>query len=92
MATAECEVWILVDENGDYVAHHDAGSLSDLYDEQIGCDRDTTGIRFVKLTVKVPTPEVIELAGEVTAKEEVGALVAVAGAVVSGTVPTEVAK
>lgn len=79
MATqyATVEVWVMVDAAGDYVAHSDADSLAEVWEERIGDVKDAEGFRRVKLTVKVPLPTVIELAGEVTA-DEAGAGLAVA--------------
>jgi len=57
-------VWILVDENGDYVASHDEAKVGEVYDEQIqdrsGLD-NPIGFRRVKVSVRVPIPAVIEL-------------------------------
>jgi hypothetical protein len=64
---AECEVWVLVDESGDYVCAKDAGDLKDLYDSEIGAEE--TGLRYVKLAVRVPLPTPIEIVAEVPAEE-----------------------
>jgi hypothetical protein len=64
---AECEVWVLVDEAGDYVCAKDAGDLADRYAEEIGAD--DMGLRYVKLTVRVPLPTPIEIVADVPADE-----------------------
>ena len=76
MATkyALVEVWVAVDENGDYVAHHDPAELSQAYEDAVRPVAEAEGMRRVKLTVKVPLPEVIELTGEVAVEEDAGEL------------------
>lgn len=60
------EVWVCVDSDGDYRVGCDEDGAVTAYDEEVG---GTDGRRMVKLTVKVPLPTVIELAGEVTCDE-----------------------
>jgi hypothetical protein len=64
------EVWVLVDAAGDYVASDDADLLKELYEEKVQELGNADGFRRVKLTVKIPLPQVIELAGEVIVNEE----------------------
>lgn len=60
----ELEVWVLVDENGDYVASHDADALADLYEEAIGGNAGVAR-RLVKVALKVPEFRPIEVSGTV---------------------------
>lgn len=73
----EVEVWVLVNSEGEWVAHEDAGQLADAYGERIGELADAEGTRRVKLTVKIPLPKPIEIRGEVQVSEEPGELQAV---------------
>jgi hypothetical protein len=66
---ATVTVWVLVDGDGNHVAHDDEAALVDAYEERIQPLADAGGVRRVKLTVKVPLPVTIELSGEVTADE-----------------------
>ncbi|AMV30033.1 hypothetical protein VT84_36910 [Gemmata sp. SH-PL17] len=52
----EVEVWVMVDENGDYEVSKDADDL-----------QPTAGLaaRMVKITVNVPTPKAVELVATV---------------------------
>ena len=78
MATAyeTVEIWVAVDESGEFGVGRDAESAEQNYQDDIGNGAET-GRRFVKLTVKVPLPTVIEIAGEVAVSEESGELKAV---------------
>lgn len=64
MASEFCqvEVWVVVDENGDYVVD----TASDSAEEKYGDDIGRTGIatRMVKVTLKVPYPKPIEVTAE----------------------------
>lgn len=59
MATTEVEVWILVDESGDYVVRKDGEELDEAYAEDIGCTNIALRRVCVKLTVPLPTPVVV---------------------------------
>ena len=74
--TVEVTVWVLVDENGDYVASDAIGHATERYDEQIGADRDVTELRRVKVTLTVPVPKPAELVGAVAAVPVAGELTA----------------
>jgi hypothetical protein len=63
MAMAQCEVWVMVDANGDYVASHSKDALGELYEADIGYLSECEGIRRVKVVLAVPLPEVVELTG-----------------------------
>ncbi|AMV29267.1 hypothetical protein VT84_33035 [Gemmata sp. SH-PL17] len=58
----EVEVWVLVDEQGEYVVSKDAGDLQ----ADVGL-----ASRMVKITVNVPMPKAVELVA--TVAEEPGA-------------------
>lgn len=73
---ATVEVWVLVDEAGDYVAHADPALLNEAYDDQIGGERDSLSFRRVKVTITIPLPKPVELVGTVAAEPEGGELVA----------------
>lgn len=75
MATMqEVEVWIMVNDQGEYVAHTDADGLTERYGEEIGDIAEAGGLRRVKVTVNVPLPEPFELTGAVKVEEECGTL------------------
>lgn len=75
MATVqEIEVWVMVNDQGEYVAHGDADKLAGLYAEEVGEIAEAGGIRRIRLAVKVPLPEPIELTGEAAAEPEPGEL------------------
>ncbi len=69
----EIEVWVKVNENGEYEVGTSGDEAKDRFEENIG-DDGTQGMRFVKLTVKVPLPVTIEISGEVETAEEPGEL------------------
>ncbi len=76
MATqhAEIEVWVLVDSDGDYETATTEETARERFEENVGNLNERAGSRLVKLTVKVPLPTVIELAGEVMCEESETAL------------------
>jgi hypothetical protein len=61
----EVEVWVMVDENGDYEVSKDADDL-----------QPAAGLaaRMVKVTVNVPTPKPVELVATVAAEPATGEL------------------
>lgn len=69
----EVEVYILVDNEGQWVAHEDESELGNRWDESIG--GMPAGLRTVKVVVKVPLPEMLEARGEVAAVDESAAVV-----------------
>lgn len=74
METTTVEVWVLVDEDGNYVASHDVDRLCEEYDDVIGGDRDSTSFRRIKVTLTVPLPKPVELTGVVPAEPVGGEL------------------
>lgn len=77
MTMQDVEVWVLVDNDGAYVASDDQDALNERYEEHHQAVADAAGIRRIKITVKVPLPEVIEVSGSVNVTEEIGELRAV---------------
>lgn len=71
MATeyATCEVWVTVDENGDYSAGDSQDHASEQYIDRVQGLDHVAGLRRVCLTVRVPLPKVIEASVEVVADE-----------------------
>lgn len=78
MATefATVEIWVVVDENGDYDVGNDIDTASERFNDTVGFEKQT-GTRQVKITLKVPLPTVLEVSGEVAVSEECGELKAV---------------
>lgn len=73
MTTIQVEVWVLVDENGDYIASHDVDQLGEIYESQISADCGTAK-RKVKVLLTVPLPEPVTLTGTVPAEPTEGSL------------------
>lgn len=64
---AVCEVFLVIDQAGDYAVGNSAEAAREKYEEDIGALNAAEGFRIVKLLVRVPLPEVVELAGEAPA-------------------------
>lgn len=73
MEMHELEVWVVVDESGDYVVAKDQGEAAELFENEVGGSEPR---RQVKVTLRVPAPKVVELVGEVPAESNSGSLVA----------------
>lgn len=56
----EITVYVMVDEAGEAIATTDESNLSDLYEEIVGGDHGSAK-RIVKLVVKIPAPEPLEV-------------------------------
>ena len=69
------DVWVVVDEDGDYDCGVDAGLAAENYANNIMTPDGTKGMRVVKLSVRVPLPTPIELTGEVVSDESGAGLV-----------------
>ena len=65
MAQTTCEVWVLVDAQGDYATGTDEDGAKERYVETIGSLEESNGFRLYKLALHVPLPAVLELEGEV---------------------------
>lgn len=71
MATMKTlEVWVLVDQDGDYEVGTVGSDAATRYDESVGADGER-GMRMVKLLVTLRIPEVIEVAVNVPDTEGV---------------------
>lgn len=72
--TVDIEVWVLVDENGDYVAiDDDVDALEQRYDDAIG-GVSNLARRIIQITLKVPIPVPIKLWGTVPPEPSEGEL------------------
>lgn len=58
----EIEVWVIVDEDGEYAVATEQDAAEEAYDESVG---GSDCRRAIKITLKVPLPKPIELRGEV---------------------------
>lgn len=57
METVECKVWLMLDEDGDWVVAKHADLLKDMYEEEY-CELDgTVQTRLMCVTVKAPPPK-----------------------------------
>ena len=61
-----CEIWVMVDENGEYTVAKEAGDL----------EQPEAGVatRILKVTVNVPTPEAVELEATIDPEPQTGEL------------------
>lgn len=62
------EVWILVDETGDYAVGEDANTAAERYADNIG--NGAGAMRSVKVTLRIPLPKPIEVTAEIPAESE----------------------
>lgn len=75
MTTATCEVWLIVDEDGDYACGRDRDSAEEQYRDEIGTEPGSC-LRVIRLMVDVPVPKPTEVsctlpedaAGEIAVK------------------------
>jgi hypothetical protein len=63
--TTTVEVWVLVDDCGDYVVATDPDRLGEEYEADVQDLANAGGLRRVKVTLTVPLPEPVELTGVV---------------------------
>lgn len=73
MEMHELEVWLVVDESGDYVVAKDQSEAAELFENEVGGSEPR---RQVCVKLRVPAPKVVELVGEVPAESNGGSLVA----------------
>lgn len=66
----EIEVWVLVDENGEYSVSKSSDDLVDAYETAVGALADAGATRRVMVTLRVPCPETVGLVGTVPAEGE----------------------
>ncbi len=72
MKTVEVEIWVLVDENGNYAANTVEDELDQRYAEEIGSTDVAT--RRIKVKLTVPLPAVVELSGVVPVDDSAATL------------------
>ena len=65
----EVEMFLMIDENGDYVIATEEGNLGDAYDEDIDGGSDTAR-RIICVKLKVPLPQIVTLVASVPAEPE----------------------
>jgi len=63
----EVEIWVLIDELGEYVVGRSPEELSDLYDDQVQGNVNESR-RCVKVVLKVPVESYVTLTGEAPAE------------------------
>ncbi len=67
MAMHEIEVWVLVDQDGDYEVAKGADNAEERFKEEIGdC---LAGSRMVKVTLTVEVPEPLTISAVIPARE-----------------------
>lgn len=76
--TIEVEMWCCVDSCGDYGIGHDADAAREQYEEGVQDLSSADGFRLVKVRVRVPLPEPVELVGEIAEEQEAPRLTEVA--------------
>lgn len=69
----EVEAWIIVDADENWVVAQDADDAATKYDEDVGSDASTAR-RTIRVTLKLPVPEVLELVAEVAAEPDAAEL------------------
>lgn len=74
VTTGEIEVFVMVNDEGEYVAHEDEMELAARYEEMIGELGDATGLRTVRVKLRVTLPTPIEVEGEVAVEESAAEL------------------
>ena len=60
----DVELYVMVDENGDYVVAKEGGHLAEAYDDDVGCDSQTAR-RILTLKLRVEKPRTVELMADV---------------------------
>jgi hypothetical protein len=61
------EVWVVVDQNGDFDCGADADNASERYGDSIG--GDLAGSRVVKMTLQIEMPEPLTISATLPARE-----------------------
>lgn len=67
---ASLEVWICVDDNGDYATGNDVESARGEYENTVQPLADAGGFRLVCISVSVPLPTAIEASVNVPESDE----------------------
>jgi hypothetical protein len=65
--TITCELFLIVDADGNYSVGTSLDAARESHEEHMCELNGVEGFRLVKLAVKVPLPEVVELTGDVPA-------------------------
>ena len=66
---AEVEIFVLVDENGDWVVHTEQEELGGLYEEAIGTDSGL-GKRVYSVKIQLPAPATVTVNVEADIPEQ----------------------
>ena len=61
----EIEVLVMVDSDGNYEFGHDGDDLKTRWEENIGDLDPANATRVIRVKLKVPTPQVVELEAEI---------------------------
>ncbi|MCC6419943.1 MAG: hypothetical protein IT429_17040 [Gemmataceae bacterium] len=70
----DVEVWVLIDEAGDYAIAKDDAALVEAYENDVQSIGDAGCTRRVKVSLEVPRPEPMVLSGTVPAEPSEGKL------------------
>jgi hypothetical protein len=70
MAVVTVEVWLMIDDCGDYCIAKDADGLGEAYENDVQDLESAGGLRRVKVTVTIPLPKPLEV--EATAPADDG--------------------
>ncbi len=70
----QLEVWVVVDEQGDYAVGRDGPDCTERYEETIQPCADACGLRYVKVLLEVPLPALVEMSGTVPVDAPAGLL------------------
>ncbi len=73
---ADLELFVVVDQTGDFAVGQTAEEARNKYEEDVGALADAEGFRTIKINLTVPLPEIIE--AEATVAEDKPAKLAVA--------------
>ena len=61
------EIWVVVDQGGDYACANDADDVTERYRDTI--DGDLAGSRLVKVTLQVEVPEPLTVSATIPARD-----------------------
>jgi hypothetical protein len=71
---ASLDVWLMVNDDGEYVATHDEDNLTELYDDCVG--GTPANCRTVHLSLSVPLPRAVSVSAELPKDARPGAALA----------------
>ncbi len=72
----EIEIWVVVDENGDYAISKDRDDLHDAYESDINGNTDLAR-RVIRVRLNMPLPKPLEISGTVPSESEAGVVLTV---------------